>query len=126
MVRTIGAVLAGFVGWIVVGSVLNRVMRAVLDGYAAAEPVYHFTPTMLGARLATATVAQLAAGALAARIAPDSPRAPLFTGLALLALFVPVHLHIWEHFPLWYHAAFLLTLAPLVVLGGRLARHRPA
>ena len=122
MGRTIGAVLGGVLGWVVVGSVLNRLMRAGLDGYAAAEPVLQFTVVMLLARLATAAVAQLAAGAVAARIAPASPRAPLFAGLVLLAVFVPVHAHIWEHFPLWYHAAFLITLAPLVVLGGQLAR----
>ena len=122
MGRTIGAVLGGIVGWVVVGSVFNRLMRMGLDGYAAAEPVYQFTVTMMLARLATAAVAQLAAGALAARIAPANRRAPLITGLVLLALFVPVHARLWEHFPLWYHAAFLITLAPLVVLGGRLAR----
>ena len=76
MGRTIGAVLGGVLGWVVVGSVLNRLMRAGLDGYAAAEPVLQFTVVMLLARLATAAVAQLAAGAVAARIAPASPRAP--------------------------------------------------
>ena len=122
MMRTIGAMLAGFASWVVVASVLNRLMRAELDGYAAAEPVNRFTLAMLLARLATAALAQLAAGALVARLAPARPRAPLALGLVLVVLFVPVHIHLWAHFPLWYHAAFLLTLAPLVALGGRLAR----
>ncbi|MBS0255556.1 MAG: hypothetical protein JSS36_10230 [Proteobacteria bacterium] len=122
MGRTIGAVLGGFAAWVVVASLFNRLMRLGLEGYADAEKLMQFTLVMLAARLGSAALAQLAAGAVAARIAPAEPRAPLYTGLALLALFVPVHIHIWAHFPLWYHALFLTTLAPLVVLGGRLAR----
>jgi uncharacterized protein (DUF983 family) len=47
---------------------------------------------------------------------------PLITGIVLLAIFIPVHMNIWEHFPLWYHLTFLPSLPILSVVGGRLMR----
>ena len=45
-------------------------------------------------------------------------------GIILLAGFVPLHVKLWQSFPLWYHLSFLVTLVPLVVLGARLWRGR--
>ena len=40
----------------------------------------------------------------------------------ILAMFLPVHVSLWNKFPAWYHLAFLVPLAPLVALGGLIAR----
>ena len=37
----------------------------------------------------------------------------------LVLFFVPVRYSLWAQFPLWYHAAFLLSLSPLVWLGAK-------
>ena len=47
---------------------------------------------------------------------------PLVTGIVLLLIFIPIHLSIWTHFPLWYHITFLTSLGVLSVGGGRMAR----
>jgi hypothetical protein len=37
--------------------------------------------------------------------------------LVLLAVFIPVHVGLWHAFPVWYHFAFLVPLAPLIAAG---------
>lgn len=121
MVRKIAAVVAGLVAWIVVVTVLNIGLRLWLPGYAGVEHAMLFTLPMKIARLAIAALTSLVAGALVRWIAPSSRWAPWIVGLVLLALFVPDHIYLWNRFPLWYHLTFLITLAPLVALGARLA-----
>lgn len=124
MKRAILAFAAGLVLWILVISVLNRGLRVLVPGYALAEPTMSFTLGMQLARLAIAALTSLAAGAVAAWIAPASQRVPLLLGVVLLVAFMPVHVRLWSLFPMWYHLVFLGTLVPLVVLGSRLPRLR--
>ncbi|HTL93784.1 MAG TPA: hypothetical protein VL176_15630 [Steroidobacteraceae bacterium] len=122
MKRAILAFSAGLVVWIVVVSVLDRVLRVLLGGYAAAEPIMSFTLGMLVSRLLIAALTSLIAGAAAAWLAPASTRVPLLLGITLLVAFIPVHMRLWSLFPFWYHLVFLGTLLPLVLLGSRLPR----
>jgi hypothetical protein len=121
MVRTVLAIIAGLVMWMLVATILDIGLRHALPGYQAAEPVLAFTLAMKIARLALAVIASLAAGAAARVIAPASEAAPWIVGLVLVVLFVPTHIRIWSLLPIWYHLFFLITLAPFVVLGARLA-----
>jgi len=122
MWRKILAVATGLVAWIVIVSLINRGLRLWLPGYAAAEPAMTFTLVMKTARLLMAGVTSLAAGAVVRAVAPTSSWAPWIAGLILLGLFLPSHIYLWSRFPLWYHLTFLITLAPLVALGGQLTR----
>ncbi|HEY2809517.1 MAG TPA: hypothetical protein VGI91_12065 [Steroidobacteraceae bacterium] len=119
MKRTLLAVVAALVTWVLLISLLNFALRYVIAGYAAAEPTFAFTLSMQLARLAIAAATSLAAGMVAAGIAPRDSRAPSITGALLLVLFLPTHVKLWANFPLWYHLTFLVTLVPLVVLGAR-------
>ena len=121
MKRTVLAIAAGLLVWILVISLLNRGLRLGLAGYAAAEPAMSFTLTMMAARLTIAALASLIGGAAVGWIAPRARAAPLVLGAILVAVFVPVHVQLWSRFPPWYHLTFLLSLLPLVVLGARLA-----
>jgi hypothetical protein len=124
MKRSILAVIAGLATWIVAASVVNRGLRMLLAGYAAAEPKMTFTLSMMAARLTMAVIASLAAGAVAGAVAPSSRRAPWVLGAILLAAFLPEHVMIWHLFPVWYHLTFLVTLVPLIVLGAQLTQAR--
>jgi hypothetical protein len=121
MKRTLLAILSALVSWMAVATVLNLVVRHALPGYAAAEPTFAFTLAMMVARLLTGAASSLAAGAVAAWIAPREPRAPWIAGIILLLGFLYIHVQLWQRFPVWYHLTFLLTLVPLVLLGARLA-----
>ena len=122
MWRTLASIVAGLVAWAVVVTILNFCLRAGLPGYHEAEATLRFTMAMKMGRLIEAALSSLAAGAVAGLIAPSKWWAPWLVGLIILAMFVPVHVKLWQSFPIWYHLAFLVPLAPLVVLGGYLAR----
>jgi hypothetical protein len=119
-------VLAGLVVWFVVATVGNFAVRALVAGYAEAEPAMRFTLPMLLARLGVGAASSLVAGVACGALARPVPvAAAVFAGLLVL-FFVPVHYSLWAQFPLWYHAVFLVSLAPLALLGARLARRGAA
>jgi hypothetical protein len=122
MIRSILAVLAGIVAWFVVATVLNFLIRALLPGYAAAEPTMTFTLAMMSARLAAGIVSSVVAGFVCSTASRGNIAVLYMTAALLVLLFLPVHFKLWPKFPLWYHGFFLITLAPLVLLGGAVQR----
>jgi hypothetical protein len=122
MKRALLGFLAGLLGWVLVASLLDRLLRKAIEGYAQAEPTLAFTLGMKVDRLVLGVAASLAAGALVRWIAPSASRAPWILGCVILALFLPVHIKLWTAFPVWYHLTFLLSILPCVVLGSRIAR----
>jgi len=99
MKRSILATLAGLLTWVVVVSVIDRVLRLSLPNYTAAEHTLQFTLGMKWARLAMAIVTSLAAGAVTRWLSPSGRWAPLIVGGVVLALFLPAHIAIWSKFP---------------------------
>ena len=124
MKRSILACLAGLLTWIVVVSVINRVLRLSLPNYTAAEHTLQFTLGMKSARLLMAIVTSVLAGAVTGWISRPNRWAPLIVGTVALVMFVPVHVAIWSKFPVWYHLTFLLTIIPAVLAGALLAPRR--
>jgi len=117
MKRSILACLAGLLTWIVVVTVIDRVLRLSLPNYAAAEKTLQFTLGMKWARLLMAIVTSVAAGAVTGWISRSGRWAPLIVGSVVLAMFLPAHIAIWSKFPAWYHLTFLLTIIPAVLAG---------
>jgi len=124
MWRTLGAIIAGLCTWAVAVTLLNFGMRAAIPGYHAAEATLQFTMAMKIGRLTEAALTSLAAGAVVGQVAPSKRWAPWAVGLIVLAMFLPVHVKLWDKFPAWYHLTFLVPLVPLVVIGARLAVRR--
>lgn len=122
MLRVAGSVIAGLVTWALIATVLNFGLRFMIPGYHAAEATLQFTLAMKIGRLAEAAVASVAAGAVAALIAPRTRWAPALVGLIILGMFLPVHVRLWDKFPIWYHLAFLVPLVPLAAAGGMFPR----
>ena len=124
MKRTVVAFIAGLFSWVIVVSLIDRVLRLSLAGYAAAEPKMTFTLGMMAARLSMAALTSVIAGAMMGRVAPANKRAPWIVGVLLVAVFIPIHVNLWHAFPVWYHLTFLLTLAPLIALGAVLTSRK--
>src|SRR5215831_19343137 len=124
MKRSILACLAGLLTWIIVVSVINRILRLSMPNYTAAEHTLQFTLGMKWARLLMAIATSVAAGAVTGWIARSGRWAPLIVGSVVFVLFVPVHIAIWSKFPVWYHLTFLLTIIPAVVAGALLLPRR--
>ena len=123
--RGIAGVSAGLVAWIVVATVGNMALRAVLPDYAAAEPAMTFTLPMMFARLLLGAASSIVGGAVTAWIVRGDRRAPWILGVVMVVVFIPVHIGLWDKFPLWYHATFPVSLLPLTLLGASLsARNR--
>ena len=114
------ALVSGLAVWIVVVAMAGLIMRSAWPAYASVAEAMTFTLPMLFARLAIGAVATLAAGWVAAAVAPRSMVARLLPGVLLLVAFIPQHISLWNVFPLWYHLTFLLSLVPLTYLGGTL------
>jgi len=124
MKRSILACLAGLLTWVIVVSIINRMLRLSLPNYTAAEQTLQFTLAMKWARLAMAIVTSVLAGAVTGWISPSSRWAPWVVGIVVLAMFLPVHIAIWSKFPAWYHLTFLLTIIPAVLVGALLSPQR--
>jgi hypothetical protein len=116
MIRRIVAVVLGLVTWMVVATVCDRLLRAAWDAYAAAVPVFAFSLPMLFARLGEGALATISGGFVVAAVTRKSRGAALAMGVVLLLFFVPTHAMLWQRFPAWYHALFLLSLVPLTML----------
>ena len=115
------AVLTGFIVWFIAATIINFLVRALLPGYAEAEHTMQFTLPMLLARLAMGAVISVVAGLACALIARSDFLAVKILAVVLVLFFLPVHYSVWAQFPPWYHAIFLISLAPLVLAGGWIA-----
>jgi hypothetical protein len=124
MPRAIVGVVAGLIAWMLIATVGNLGMRIAWPGYSEVEAAMRFTDAMMVARLFLGALSSLGAGFVVAWITHRNGRAVWILAALLLIVFVPVHYGLWEKFPAWYHATFLVSLVVMTRLGGMLARHR--
>ena len=121
MTRATVGVAAGLAVWVGVTSVAGLIMRASWPAYAVVAEAMTFTLPMMLARLVIGALATLAMGLATSIVVRGSSAAPLAAGILLLVVFIPVHISLWDIFPIWYHLTFLLSLVPLSVVGGRIS-----
>ncbi len=121
MLRSILAVIVAVIAWFIVATIGNFILRALLPGYSAVEVSMNFTLPMAICRLVLGLVSSLCAGFVCATIARNTI-GPKVAAVIMLILFVPNHYMLWSKFPIWYHLFFLITLAPLILIGAEL-RH---
>ena len=114
--------LINIVTFVAIGTIGFIVMRLTWPTYAAVEKAMTFDTPMMATRLAVAAIGSLIGAYLAGVTVRDARVTPLVGGLVLLAIFVPVHMQMWDKFPLWYHATFLTSLPLLALIGGSFAR----
>jgi hypothetical protein len=121
MLRSICAVVISVITWFLVATAGNLLIRLLLPGYAAVEVSMNFTLTMMICRLILGLVSSLCAGFVCATVARRGV-APKVAAAIMVALFLPVHYMIWDKFPIWYHLFFLISLAPMLLMGAALQR----
>ena len=114
--------LINIVTFVAIGTIGFIVMRLTWPAYAAVEKAMTFDTPMMASRLGVSAVGSLIGAYLAGLTVRDARVTPLIGGLVLLAIFVPVHMQMWDKFPLWYHATFLTSLPLLALIGGSFAR----
>jgi len=117
--RTIGAIAAGLAAWILVATAGNLLLRMSWPAYAAVEKAMLFGGAMLVSRLLLGAVSSLVAGFVTASLSRRSRLAAWSLVVLLLAVFVPIHIQLWQRFPLWYHLVFFASLAVFTLLGAR-------
>ena len=124
MLRTTFGVVAGLAVWVTIVIVAGMILRGTWPEYAQVADAMMFTLPMMLARLAIGALATVAAGWVTTVIARRSMLARLMAGALLLVVFIPVHITLWDKFPVWYHLTFLVSLVPLTYLGGTIAEAR--
>ena len=119
MVRKILAVATGFVVWSALWFAANTGLDAA--GMLPPPGAAVNEPGVLLILLAASILASLAAGFSASWLArAPGHRTALGLGVVLLMMGVFVQAQYWSIMPVWYHAAFLLLLIPMCLLGSRL------
>ena len=130
MLRIVLGVIAGFIAWLVVWLVSEKVISAIWPTFGAQQRAFEevvknggqFTAdaTMLVTHIVLGSIVSLIAGILAALVAGENSRAPLFVGILLLAMGILKAVMSWQYVPIWYHVIFTAILLPMAILGGKL------
>lgn len=124
VLRLVAGVAAGWgTAWVVLAGGFT-LLRAVWPDYALADPEKAYTLTMLFVRLLIFSSMIAAAAGVATVVAGDKRVAWIAGGL-ILAVSIPPHLYpgtVWDDYPVWYHFVYLLSILPIAVLAGGLAR----
>ena len=133
MLRIALGVIAGFIAWLIVWLGSEKGLSAIWPAFGVHQRAFEaaiknggeFTSDsiMLVTHIIVGSVVSVMAGSLAALIAGENTRAPLFIGIVLLAMGLLKAVMSWRHVPLWYHVIFTAMLLPMAILGGKLINH---
>ena len=130
MIRIVLGVIAGFIGWLLVWVVSEKIISVVWPAFGAHQKAFEeaiknggpFTAetSALITHIVLGSIVSFAVGSLAAMIAGENSRAPLFVGILLIAMGVLKAVMSWQYVPIWYHVIFTAILLPMAILGGKL------
>ena len=130
MLRIVLGVVTGFIAWIIVWIGSEKVISAIWPAFGIHQRAFEeviknggeFTAnsTMLLTHIVIGSIVSVMAGSLAALIAGENSRAPLFAGILLLLMGIMKAVMSWQYVPIWYHVIFTAMLLPLAIVGGRL------
>ena len=130
MLRIVLGVVAGFIAWMILWVGIEKVISALWPAFGAHQKAFEeviknggqFTAdtSALLTHIVLGSIVSVIAGALAALVAGENSRAPLFVGILLLAMGILKAYMSWPYVPIWYHIIFTLLLLPLAIAGGKL------
>lgn len=117
--RPIAGLLVGCFTAVAIARVALWILRATWPEYAAAEPTKAYTLGMLFVRLSIAALLTAGAASAATIVARDRGRTAWRLGVLFVLLSLPSHLYyVWDDYPVWYHATYLLYLIPIAGFSG--------
>jgi hypothetical protein len=130
MIRIALGVMAGFIAWLIVWVGSEKVLSAIWPAFGVHQQAFedaiknggpfNAETTMLIMHIVLGSIVSLIAGCLAALIAGENARAPLFVGILLMVLGILKAVMSWQYVPIWYHVIFTAILLPLAIIGGKL------
>jgi len=130
MLRIVLGSIGGFIAWLIVWVVCEKFISAIWPAFGAHQKAFEeaiknggpFTAetSALLTHIVLGSIISVMAGSLAALIASENSRAPLFAGCLLLAMGILKAFMSWQYVPIWYHVIFTAMLLPLAILGGKL------
>ena len=130
MVRIILAVITGFISWVIIWMACEKIISAIWPAFGVHQRAFEdalknggqFTgeTQMLLTHIVLGSMVSLMSGCLAAVIAGNNSRAPLFVGILLLVMGIAKAAMSWQYVPIWYHIIFTAMLIPMAILGGKL------
>jgi len=130
MLRIVLGVIAGFIAWLIVWIGSEKIISAIWPAFGVHQRAFEeaiknggeFTAdsTMLLTHIVLGSIVSVIAGALAALVAGENSRAPLFAGILLLLMGVMKAVMSWQYVPIWYHVIFTAILLPMAIIGGKL------
>ena len=130
MLRIALGVIAGFVGWLIAWVASEKIIGAIWPAFGVHQKAFEeviknggeFTAdtTILSTHVVLGSIVSIMAGALAALVAGENSKAPMFAGILLLLMGIAKAVMSWQYVPLWYHVVFTAMLLPLAFLGGKL------
>lgn len=130
MLRIVLGIIGGFFAWLIVWIGSEKLISAIWPAFGAHQRAFEeaiknggpFTAdtTMLLTHIVVGSIVSVMAGSLAALIAGENSRAPLFVGILLLLMGVMKAVMSWQYIPIWYHVIFTAMLLPMAIVGGKL------
>ena len=130
MVRIVLGVIGGFIAWLIAWIGSEKILSAIWEGFGAHQRAFEealknggqFTADtkMLLIHIVLGLIVSVMSGSVAALIAGENRRAPLFLGFLLLAVGLAKAVMSWPYVPIWYHVIFTAILLPMAILGGKL------
>lgn len=132
MLRIVLGVIGGFISWMILFIGVEKIISALWPTFGVNQKAFEeaikngtsagFTAdtTMLLTQLVFGSIVSVLAGSLAALIAGENSRAPLFAGILLLLMGIAKAAMSWQYVPVWYHVIFTAMLLPLAIVGGKL------
>ncbi len=130
MFRIILGVIGGFLSWMVMWFVGERIIAAVWPAFGAHQRAFEeviknggqftYDASALVTHIVLGSIVSVIAGVLAALIARENTWAPFIAGCLLLLMGIAKAYMSWQYVPTWYHVIFTAMLLPLAIVGGKL------
>lgn len=122
MLRLILGVIAGFFVWSILWVAGDALVRVVWTSYDESVKAMSFSSALLVVPLILSIVCSVISGFVTALIAKESFLSTLILGVLLLLVGIFVQVSVWDKVQVWYHLAFLISLIPATILGGKLRK----